>query len=230
MIEAREVPMTFFRKPTGCRDSRIAVRLSLAVACRLVTTALPLNAAEQPVDPPGARAELVADPASFVTSLVMQTLATLQDKQLGDTQREEKFHALLQADFDMPRISGFVLGRHASSASDEEQQNFACLLERRILRLYADRFQGFGGETVTVTGSRGASEIDSIIFTDIIPANGAPPVKLDWRVRHDEGGFKVFDVSVEGVSLALTERDAFAFNQALEDERGDRAVTAHQGN
>ena len=34
--------------------------------------------------------------------------------------------------------------------------------------------------------------------------------RVDWRVRESEKGLKIIDVVVEGVSMALTQRDEFA--------------------
>jgi phospholipid transport system substrate-binding protein len=57
---------------------------------------------------------------------------------------------------------------------------------------------------------------------------------VDWRVRKADGRFKIVDVHVEGVSMALTEREEFGsviqrkggvagLNKALEEKfaRGD---------
>lgn len=192
--------------------------------------------------PACARAAPAADPAALVNDLVAQALATLQNKQLSDTEREQKFRALLEADFDIPRISRFVLGRYWNSASPAERQTFGQLFERWIVRIYAGRFKEYSGETVKVTGSRAESESSSIVSTDIIQADGAPSVKVDWRVRHDENDFKIVDVNVEGVSLALTQREEFAsvvgrnggtvsgLNKTLEDKLTTNEMAARQGN
>lgn len=188
-----------------------------------------------------AKAAPASDPASLVDGLVSQAVTTLTNERLGDAQREQEFRALLQADFDIPRISRFVLGRYWNSATGEERETFARLFERWIVRIYAGRFKQYSGETVKVTGSRDESAGSSIVSTAILQGNGAPAVRVDWRVRRDADDFKIVDVNVEGVSLALTQREEFAtvvgrnggtvsaLNKALEDRLATAEMAVRQG-
>jgi len=41
-------------------------------------------------------------------------------------------------------------------------------------------------------------------------AQGGPPIKVDWRVGKSGAGYKIVDVIVEGISMAVTERQEFA--------------------
>jgi phospholipid transport system substrate-binding protein len=147
------------------------------------------------------------DPAALIQDLVHQALQTLTDKQATEQIRQDKFRALLQADFDMPRISRFVLGRYWSAASEADRQAFDKLFEQWVVRTYSTQFNEYSGEQVKVTGSRAESDTGSVVSSQIIRTNGAPPAKVDWRVRKEDGSYKIVDVSVEGVSMALTERD-----------------------
>jgi len=158
----------------------------------------------------GARAA-PADPAALIQDLVHQALQTLTDKQATEQIREEKFRALLDANFDIPRIARFVLGRYWNAASEPERQRFDKLFEQWIVRTYGTRFREYSGEQVKVTGSRAESDTSSVVSSQIIRPNGAPPAKVDWRVRKaDDGSYKIVDVNVEGVSMALTQREEIA--------------------
>jgi len=185
-----------------------------------------------------AGAEPATDAATFVNDLVSHAVAVLRDHQLTDQDRERKFHALLDANFDIPRISRFVLGRYWNGTSEQEQRVFEQLFERWTVRIYSSRFKEYSGETIKVTGSRAESETGTTVSSEVIPIDSGPPIKVDWRVRHDDGGFKIIDVTVEGVSLALTQREEFAavigrnggtiegLNKALQDKLADGQKSA----
>jgi phospholipid transport system substrate-binding protein len=157
----------------------------------------------------GARAEPAKDAMSFVDSVVSQAVAMLRDTRLTDHDREQKFNALLHTNFDIPRISRFVLGRYWNATDAEQQRAFEQLFERWTVRLYSARFKEYGGETIKVTGARTEGDTGTTVASEIIHPDGSPPLKVDWRVRHDGDGFKIIDVNVEGVSLALTQREEF---------------------
>lgn len=149
-----------------------------------------------------------ADPTALIQGLVQQALQALTDKQASEQLRQDKFRALLDQNFDIPRIARFVLGRYWTLANDSERQEFDRLFEQWIVRTYSTQFNQYSGEQVKVTGSRAESDDSTVVSSQIIRTNGGPPVKVDWRVRkNDDGGSKIVDVNVEGVSMALTERE-----------------------
>lgn len=160
---------------------------------------------------PRARALQAADPRALVSSLVSQAIATIQDKQISEQQRETKFRSLLASGFDIPRISRFVMGRYWRTASDQERAKFGSLFEDWIVRTYSVRFSNYSGQTIDVTGVRPEGADGAVVLSRFNQTNGAPPANVDWHVRKEtDGSYKIVDVSVENVSMALTERDEIA--------------------
>ena len=188
---------------------------------------------------PPARALDANDPSGLINNLVSQAIANIRDQQAAAADREAKFRALLEAGFDIPRISRFVLGRYWNAATDDQRRHFTGLFEDWVVRTYTARFKDYSGQTIRVTGERPESESNTIVISQFTSPNGAPPAKVEWHVRKQaDGGFKVIDVSVEGISMALTERDEIAavadrhggtaegLNQALEQSLAGQSTTA----
>jgi len=151
-----------------------------------------------------------SDPGGFINELVNEALRALDNKQLTNEDRSRQFRQLLDQDFDMPRISRFVLGRYWNEASEQDRQRFQKLFEEYVVRAYAKRFSDYSGETVKITGQRPESETSTLVQSQIIQPSGGPPAKVDWRVRKDDHGYKIVDVDVEGVSMVLTQREEFS--------------------
>jgi len=179
------------------------------------------------------------DPSGLVNGLVSEAIANIKDKQEAAPDKDAKFRALLEAGFDIPRISRFVLGRYWNGATDEQRQRFSRLFEDWIVRSYSARFKDYGGQTVRVIATRPESETSTVVTSEFGSPSGAPPIKVDWHVRKAaEGDYKVVDVSIEGISMALTERDEIAavadrhggtaegLNHALEDALANQSTTA----
>lgn len=167
---------------------------------------------------PSARALKAADPSSLITNLVNEAIANIKQQQESDGERATKFRTLLESGFDIPRISRFVLGRYWRMASDDERQKFTTLFEDWIVRTYSNRFRDYSGQTIKVTGTRPESDIGTVVLSQFINPDAAQPAKVEWHVRKEgEDSYKVVDVSVEGVSMALTQRDEIA---AVADRNG----------
>ncbi|HKX10952.1 MAG TPA: ABC transporter substrate-binding protein [Stellaceae bacterium] len=187
---------------------------------------------------PLAQAAASKEAEAFISELANQALKDLSDK-LPEPELEKRFKALLDKNFDMARISRFVLGRYWNAASDKEKADFQSLFEAYVVRAYSIRFSEYSGETVKVTGSRSDSPENVVVASQITQPDNAPPVRVDWIVRKDAGAFHIADVSVDGVSMVLTQKQEFAaviersgggvtaLNKAIQDKLNN-ATTAQQ--
>jgi phospholipid transport system substrate-binding protein len=165
-----------------------------------------------------ARAMQAADPSALISQLVGQAINVIVDKSESEDQREAKFRSLLQTGFDIPRISRFVLGHYWNAATDGQRKEFSQLFEDWIVRTYSARFGQYSGEKIQVTGTRSEGPTTTVVSSQFISPSGAPPAKVEWVVRKSgDNDYTVVDVSVEGVSMALTQRDEIA---AVADRNG----------
>ena len=120
-----------------------------------------------------------------------------------------RFHELFREDFDVPGIARFVLGRYWKTTTAEQQEEFVKLFEDYIAIVYSSQLAAYSGETLKVTGSRADPE-GAIVASEIIRPTGAPPVKVEWHLADQNGTYKISDVSVDGISMAVTQRSEFA--------------------
>jgi phospholipid transport system substrate-binding protein len=149
-----------------------------------------------------------ADPAALISDLGNRALEVL-GKNVTPSQRESRFRELFDEDFDVPAIAHFVLGRYWRIATAAQQQEFVRLFTEYTALAYSRRLAEYSGETLTVTGSRPEPD-GSIVTSEIVRTNGAPPAKVDWRLIRTDGTYKITDVIVDGISMAVTQRSEFA--------------------
>lgn len=157
-----------------------------------------------------AQAAPASDATAFVDTLVHQALQTLSDKRLALQAREQQLAHILEDNFDLGRIARFVLGRYWNTASAQEQQRFTAVFEQWVIKSYGRQLSDYSGETIKLTGMRPDSDVSFTVTSKVILSSGAPPTRVDWRVRREAGDYKIIDVDFEGVSLALTQREEFA--------------------
>ena len=157
---------------------------------------------------PAIPAAAAADPAAVISNLGNRALEVL-GKNAPQSQRVARFRELLREDFDVPEISRFVLGRYWNVATEEQRAEFVKLFEEYIALAYSTRLAEYTGETFKVTGSRPDAD-GAVVSSQILRPAGAAPVKVDWRLTGRNGVYKISDVSVDGISMAVTQRSEFA--------------------
>ena len=160
---------------------------------------------------------LVLSPAMVRADDAADVIKTFSDHAIGilsgtpqsSQERKVKLEALLEEAMDLPFVGQFVMGRYWRQLDAGQQTTYQKAFRRYVLHLYAGQLNGYSGELFQVLGSRAVDDKDSIVSSQLVRKDRAP-VEVDWRVRGTNGKFKVIDVSVEGVSMALTQRQEFA--------------------
>ncbi len=157
-----------------------------------------------------ARAQtLPAEAAQLVETLGKEAAGILSsDKIATPDKRKIEIKNLIRRGFNLELTSQFVLGKHWNRTSPEQRVEFQDLFTQYLLNSYAQHLGNYRAETLTIVASQPVGKKDVLVETSIDGDNGATsPV---WRVRAVEGQYKIIDVSVDGVSLALTQRREFA--------------------
>lgn len=182
-------------------------------ALRWLGTALLAAAAAPALGQGPAKAEVsqqaVDGAAAFIKQIADYAIQILQTSNGSLEQREAQFRNLLAQGFDIDFISRFVLGRYWRRASADEKSEYQALFREYILKTYSRRLGGYSGETFEIRGARAAGRQDVMVSTVIHQPNG-PPIAADWRVRVGSDAYRIIDIMVEGVSMAIAQRDEFS--------------------
>ncbi len=155
-------------------------------------------------------AAAATEPAGVVSDFGDRTLKMLNDQSLSQPDREKRFGALLDQDFDFNIIARFVLGRYWQSATDQQKQEFTKVFRDYVVLAYANRFNDFSGASFKVTGQRAENANTELVTTQVQRREGGQPAHVDWRVRKGSDGYRITEVIVDGISMSLTHRQEFA--------------------
>jgi phospholipid transport system substrate-binding protein len=155
-----------------------------------------------------AHAASTKDVEKFIDSLGNRVLELLQDKSISDAQKEAQLRTIFRDNVDTDWIGKFVLGKYWREAKPEQQTRYLSLYRDFLIESYTGRFKEYSGESFRITGSRAEGSDKFVLNTEIVRPKQASVV-VDYKVKTVTGGFKVYDIVVEGVSLITTQRSEF---------------------
>jgi phospholipid transport system substrate-binding protein len=154
-------------------------------------------------------------PDALVKSVAEDVLRIVrQDKQLreGDTSRmaqliEEK----IVPHFDFERMTRLAVGRNWREATPEQRKTLVDEFRTLLVRSYSAAYSTYNHIVVEVRPLKvQPDEEDVQVKSQIKLPGGAPPVNVDYSMVKNSDAWKVYDVSVDGVSLVTTYRSTFA--------------------
>lgn len=154
--------------------------------------------------PPRAAAQ--SEPVAFINQLGVQAIQVLGPS-VPPAARVQRFRQLFATDFDLPGIARFVLGRYWRVATPEQQQQFQGLLQEYLAQAYAGRLAEYAGERFQALSAQQQGN-ETVVFSEITRNDGGK-IRVEWHLVN-QGGWKITDAFVAGVSMAVTERDEFA--------------------
>jgi phospholipid transport system substrate-binding protein len=123
--------------------------------------------------------------------------------------RSTKLEGLIRRGFDLDQTSQLVLGKYWNRASQAHRQAFKDLFAQYLLHSYARHLKAYRVETLEIVSSNPVGVSDFLVETRVEGAPDHGPANPVWRMRWRDDGFKIIDVHVDGISLALTERSQF---------------------
>ncbi len=151
-----------------------------------------------------------AHPAAMhIEKLGQEVMLVMHDPSVTKDKRVEHFGGLLARDLDIPLIGRFVLGKHWRKASDEQKAAYMEVFRQFVVQTYSARLGGVEVDRFEVVGTKGIGKKDILVKSKVAQAS-TKAIRADWRMREYDGAFRILDLSVEGISMAMTLRKEFS--------------------
>lgn len=155
-----------------------------------------------------------SSPVPMLENTASQIIATLKQNK---PKLKQNHHIIYQAveryllpNVDVNGMSRSVLGREAwNKASAAERQEFTKAFTQLVIRTYANPLADYTDETVKFLPSRGAQDGHFTRINSVIVRSSGQNIPLSYSLVSKNNNWKIYDLSVEGVSLLQSFRSQF---------------------
>ncbi len=179
---------------------RLTLRWTMAVLS-LVWVAPAIQAADLPPD----------QLARNTTNEVLAILKSDKDIQSGNL---KKVHELVEAKvlphFDFNRMTQLVVGRHWNAATPQQKQALVKEFRALLVRTYSTALTEFSNQAIEFKPLALKDEDADVTVRTEVRQPGGKPIPIDYAMYKTAFGWKVYDVTIDGVSLVINYRSSFA--------------------
>ena len=116
---------------------------------------------------PSRAADPSEGPSTFVETFGRQALLAVDGKTFSFADFQKRFEDMLDADFDVPGIATFVVGRYWQKATDTERQTFTTVYRDFMICIYSRRFADYNGQSFRVVGQVVENPTSTMVYTEI---------------------------------------------------------------
>jgi phospholipid transport system substrate-binding protein len=151
-------------------------------------------------------------PGKLVERVSLDMLNTLQKE--GAPKGKKEIMALVEErvlpNFDFARMTALATGVGWRSATPAQQGLLVDQFRTLLVRTYSTALTRYTNQTLAFQPERLSPDGAKALVRSLLNQPGAPTLTIDYKMATAPGGWKIYDVSIDGVSLVTTYRDSFA--------------------
>ncbi len=152
-------------------------------------------------------------PDQLVKSTTLDVISVVkQDKDIQTGDRN-KIYALVDEKvlphFDFKRMSQLAMGRNWRQATPEQQQSLIKEFRSLLVRTYAVSLTQYRDQKIEFKPLKLEPDAKDATVKSVFLQSGREPVAVDYGMHKTAAGWKVFNITVEGVSLVENYRSTF---------------------
>ena len=142
-------------------------------------------------------------------SAMLDVLKNDGDKIKSDPDyRQSKVDELLVPHLDFDTMTKLAVGKFWRRADAAQQAELVIQFKMLLLNTYTDALTEYGNETITFEPFRPEERDDRAVVRSTFSQSGGSDVPVLYKLR-DKGGWSIYDISVNNISLVTNYRTAF---------------------
>lgn len=150
--------------------------------------------------------QLIRDQAESL----LQRLSVLQAADRNPDALESLVAEIIAPYVDFNLLSKLVLGKYWRRISAIEQERFKRRFERLIIKTYASALSDASSLRISYLSVREDSKPGRVEVPTVINSSNNPPINVNYKLYKKGETWKVYDVTIEGVSMAINYRSVLA--------------------
>lgn len=112
--------------------------------------------------------------------------------------------------FDFTRMTRIAMARNWRLASPEQQKELTKEFRTLLVRTYSTALTSYRDQVIEFKPLRARPEDTEVTVRSEVRQPGTQPVSIDYEMEKTPDSWKVYDVTIGGVSLVTTYRETFA--------------------
>ena len=112
--------------------------------------------------------------------------------------------------FDFRTMSAWVLGKYWRQATAEQRNRFTEEFRTLLVRTYASSLLDYSDENITFLPLNAPAEADDVTVRAEVRQTVGQTIPINYSMHVKNNAWKVYDVSVDGISLVTNYRSSFS--------------------
>ncbi len=168
-----------------------------------------------------AKAAFADSPMETTQSFVNEALKILADKQNPTAQRQRQLREVIEPHFDFTEMARQALGPHWRSLSPNQRKDFSDVFKGFMESAYLSKIGEYSGQKVEFVRQSQMGDGYAQVASNIVQP-GKASIPVNYMLERKDGGWKVYDVTVDNISIIQNYRNQF--NRVINENGFDKLM------
>ena len=155
-----------------------------------------------------------SNPQELIRQTADQVLLQIQSNSAQYQQDPARLYALVDEvvlpHFDFDAMIDLALGRYKGKVDSNQRPLIINEFRVLLVRTYGKALLEYNDQKITYLPSEGSAEEGKVMVKTEIEQEGGFPIPLNYSLKATKQGWKVYDISVDDISLVTNYRSSFA--------------------
>ncbi|MDJ0832921.1 MAG: ABC transporter substrate-binding protein [Gammaproteobacteria bacterium] len=155
-----------------------------------------------------------SDPQQLIRVTADEVLATIKQRQDEFQEDPAKMYAMVDEKvlphFDFNRMTDLALGRYKRKVSGDQKPKLVNEFRNLLVRTYGKALLAYNDQQIIYLPMRGSIQAGEVTIRTEIEQQGGFPIPLNYELYKKDSDWKVYDISVDNISLVTNYRSSFA--------------------
>ncbi|MEM9169213.1 MAG: ABC transporter substrate-binding protein [Pseudomonadota bacterium] len=165
--------------------------------------------AAEGADAPETADDLVDAAVTFAKTLTDEATAALTSEEGTEEDRLTAFQDILKDGMALDYIARRMIGEARNDMTDAQKTRYKAVFPDYITRQYAEQFADIVGQPLEFSDAKERRGFVAVRMT--VNRRDGRPIPVSWVIRRDRSeALKIYDITVNSVSIMLVKSDEFA--------------------
>jgi phospholipid transport system substrate-binding protein len=154
------------------------------------------------------------DPENLIRQTSAHLIAEISSNSQQYQQNPAKLYALVNEvvipHFDFESMIDLALGRYRNKVTAEQRPLIVREFQVLLVRTYSRALLDYNNQEIVYLPMEVSTETGNVTVKSEIEQLSGFPIPIDYRLRQGDQGWKVFDISIDDVSLVSNYNSSFA--------------------
>jgi phospholipid transport system substrate-binding protein len=175
-------------------------------------------------------AQAGSGPEKLIRDTSDKVIAEIKDNAASYQSNPQRIYRLVNEvvlpHFDFTAMTDLALGRYKDEVNDAQKPTIVNEFRQLLVRTYSSALLEYTDQELIYLPMEGSEADGKVVVRTEIEQAGGFPIPINYSLRLGEDGWKVFDISVDEVSLVTNYRSSFA--RAIKKEGVDGLIKTLQ--